>query len=67
MKDLIEKVVKEAKVDEATAEKVVDVVKDFLGEKLPGPIAKQVENALDGVDAGDVNGALDMAKGLFGK
>lgn len=67
MKELIEKVVKEAKVDEATAEKVVDVVKDFLGDKLPGPIAKQVDNVLDGVDADDVNDALNMAKGLFGK
>lgn len=67
MKELIAKVVEEAKVDEATAQKVIDVVKDFLDDKLPSPIDKQVINAIDGVDADDINGALGMAKGLFGK
>lgn len=66
MKAIIEKLIKEAKLDEATAEKVLDVVKDFVEDKLPDPIAKQVGNVLDGVDGDDLGHALDSIKGLFG-
>lgn len=67
MTELIEKLVDQAEVDEATAKKIVGVVKDFLEDKLPGPIAKQVTGYLDDVDSDQVNDVLDAAKGLFGK
>jgi hypothetical protein len=67
MKELIGNLVKQADIDESTAEKVLDVVKDFLGDKLPGPMASQVTNILDGVDGEQVSDALDSVKGLFGK
>lgn len=65
MKEIIEKLVREAKIDEASAEKVLDVVKDFVEDKLPKPIAKQVGNVLDGIDGDDLSDALDSVKGLF--
>lgn len=67
MKELIDKLVGEAEVDEATAKKIVGVVKNFLDDKLPSPIDKQVAKVLDGVETDQVNDALDVAKGLFGK
>ncbi|MDA3847706.1 MAG: hypothetical protein PF505_14400 [Vallitaleaceae bacterium] len=67
MKELIAKLVKDVDIDEATAKKVVIVVKDFLDDKLPGPISAQVNNALDGVGSDQIDGALDGVKGLFGK
>lgn len=67
MNDLVANLMKNADLDEAAAEKVIGVVKDFVEDKLPGPIASQVTNVLDGVDADDVGDALDAVKGLFGK
>lgn len=67
MKELISKLVNQADIDEATAKKVVSVLKDFLDDKLPDPIADQVSKVLDGIDADDMDNALDSIKGLFGK
>lgn len=67
MKELISNLVNKADIDEATALKVIGVVKDFLDDKLPSPIDKQVVKVLEGLDGGQVDGALDAVKGLFGK
>ncbi len=67
MKELISKLVNQADIDEATAKKVISVLKDFLDDKLPGPIVDQVSKVLDGIDADDMDNALDSIKGLFGK
>lgn len=67
MQEIINKLVQQASIDEATAEKVIVVIKGFLDDKLPDPIAKQVGNVLEGVDADDIGDALDSIKGLFGK
>lgn len=67
MEELILKLVEQAEIDDATAEKVIEVVKEFLSDKLPSPIDKTVEKYLDGVDGDDLGDALDIAKGLFGK
>jgi|GEM_PF-2687207 len=66
MNALVEKLVKEVKIDEGTAEKVLAVVKDFLDEKLPDPLDKKVDKILEGVDGDSVNDLLGKAKGLFG-
>lgn len=66
MNPLIQKLIDQANIDEATATKVLGVVSDFLDDKLPSPIDQAVSKALSGVDADDVEGALDKAKGLFG-
>ena len=66
MNELIKNLVGQANIDEATAKKVIEVVKNFLDDKLPSPIDKKVANVLDGVDAADVGNILGKAKGLFG-
>lgn len=67
MNELIKNLVGQANIDETTAKKVIEVVKNFLDDKLPSPIDKKVANVLDGVDAKDVGNILGKAKGLFGK
>ena len=67
MNDLVKKLMSQAKIDEATAKKVITVVRDFLDDKLPSPIDKKVTNILDGVDSKQINDVLGKAKGLFGK
>ncbi len=67
MNELVKKLVGQANIDEATAKKVIAVVKDFLDDKLPSPIDKKVADVLEGIDAEDVGNILGKAKGLFGK
>ncbi len=67
MKELITKLVDQAGVSEGVAEKVIAVVKDFLEDKLPSPIAGQVSKVLGGIDDDKKDGMMDRAKGLFGK
>ena len=67
MKELVNTLIKQANIDEATALKVIGVVKTYLGDKLPGPIGDQVKNALDGLGGDQVNDALDAVKGFFNK
>ena len=66
MNTLVEKLIKEAKLDKKTAEKVLSVVKDFLDDKLPDPLDKKVSKVLDGIDEDTVSNILGKAKGLFG-
>lgn len=67
MNPLVQKLIDQAGIDEATAGKVIDVVAKFLDEKLPSPIDTAVSKALSGLEDEAVDGALDKAKGLFGK
>lgn len=67
MKELITNLMSQANLDEAGAEKVIAVVKNFLDDKLPSPIDSQVRKVLDGLDIDDASGILGKAKGLFGK
>lgn len=67
MQELLNQLMQKANLDEIAAEKAVEVVKDFLEDKLPGPIKSQVMNALEGIDLEDAGDLLGKAKGLFGK
>lgn len=66
MNALVQKLIDQADIDEATAGKVIDVVAKFLDEKLPSPIDTAVSKALSGLDADDVDDVLDKAKGFLG-
>ena len=66
MNPLVQKLIDQADIDEATAGKVIDVIAKFLDEKLPSPIDEAVSKALSGLDTEDVDGALDKAKGFLG-
>ena len=46
MDELIQKVQQRAGIDESQASAAVNTVVDFLKERLPEPIADQVESAL---------------------
>ena len=63
MDELVDLIVEKTGIPEATAEKVVEVVLDFLKKKLPAPIADSLENLLEGDGSTDLLGGL---AGLFG-
>jgi hypothetical protein len=64
MKELIQQLVTKAHLDETQATQAVDVVRTFLGEKLPGAIR---EPALRAISGEHVEGAMGAAKGVAGK
>ncbi|GIV62808.1 MAG: hypothetical protein KatS3mg045_0147 [Bellilinea sp.] len=59
MEELVKLVVQKTGIPEATARQAVEVVLGFLKEKLPAPIAGQIETVVSG------SGKLDdVTKGL---
>jgi uncharacterized protein (DUF2267 family) len=62
MDELIKSVAKKAGISEEQAKKAVEAVLAFLKDKLPAPVAGQVEAVLKG----DVSGLGDLAGGLGG-
>jgi hypothetical protein len=64
MKELISQLVAKADLSEAQAAKVAEVVRGFLGSKLPDALRGPVDSALTGQS---VDSAVDQAKGLIGK
>jgi hypothetical protein len=64
MKALISELVQKADLSEAQAVKVAEVVKGFLGSRLPDAIRGPVESALTGEN---VDNAVDAAKNMLGK
>ena len=64
MDELIKLVVKKTGINEATARQAVQTVIGFLKERLPDPIASQLDKVIEGAD---LSGGLgDVAKGLGG-
>ena len=63
MDELVNLIVEKTGIPEATAKQVVEVVLDFLKEKLPDPIANSLDSILDGDGAANLLGGLS---GLFG-
>lgn len=74
MDDLIKQVSQRTGLSEDKAKTAVDTVVNFLKDKLPSPIAGQIDNALSGAggtiaNAGGaaVDKAGDLLGGIFGK
>lgn len=63
MDELIKLVASKVGISEAQATEAVETVLGFLKDKLPAPVAGQIDAVLKG-DLGDVAGMLG---GLFGK
>ena len=64
MEELIELIVEKTGISEEIATKVVDMVVDFLKDKLPEPIAGQLDNLLSGEGiADDLLGGLGSLLG----
>jgi uncharacterized protein (DUF2267 family) len=62
MDELVKLVVDKAGISEKQAQQAVETVLAFLKDKLPDPIAGQVEAVLKG----DLSGLGDLASGLGG-
>ena len=69
MEELIKQVTAKAGISEDQARTAVSTVLDFVKQRLPAPIAGQIENAISG-EGGGIGGTLgDMASkagGLLG-
>lgn len=65
MDELVKLVSSKVGISEAQAKQAVETVLGFLKDKLPGPIAAQLEGAVDG-KLGDLGDLDDLTKG-FGK
>ena len=64
MDDLVKMVSEKTGIPEATARQAVEIVLNFLKDKLPAPIAGQIDGVLGG--AGAAGGLGDIAGGLGG-
>jgi uncharacterized protein (DUF2267 family) len=60
MDELVKMVSKKVGISEAQAKQAVETVMGFLKDKLPAPIAGQLDAVLDG----DTSGLGDLAGGL---
>lgn len=76
MDELIKKMVEELNLDEAVAQQAVEMVLNMVKDKLPEPIAGQIENLLNGenfdlsslnLDDDAADGIMGALGGLFGK
>jgi len=63
MDELIQKVQQRAGVDESQASAAVNTVIDFLKDRLPGPIADQVEGAL----SDEAGSPMEKVGSMFGR
>lgn len=64
MEELVKLVSQKAGIPEDTAKTAVETMMGFIKERLPGPIAQQVEAALN--DKGTVQQAGQLLGGLLG-
>ena len=67
MDELIKQVTQKAGISEAQAKQAVETVMSFVKDKLPAPIASQVEGLLGGSGTPDVEDVGDKLGGIFGK
>lgn len=65
MDELIKKVSEKTGLSEEMARQAVEVVVDHLKDKLPGPLAGQIDNVLN--LSGKSGGLSGLAGGLLGK
>ena len=77
MNDLVKKLVEQLGLEEAVAQQAVGIVLGMVKDKLPAPIAGQLENLLDGGDpdafmsqlgggGNNAGGIMSMLSGLLG-
>ncbi len=67
MDELVQMVAEKAGVSEDQARQAVDTVVEYLKEKLPEPIAGQVDKVLSGTGDVDVQGLAQSLGGMLGK
>ena len=78
MDDLVKQLVTQLGLDEAVAQQAVNIIMGVVKDKLPEPIAGQLENLVDGGDPSELmaqlgggaegaSGIMGMLGGLLGK
>ena len=67
MDELVKLVSEKAGIPEEAARQAVETVIGFLKEKLPAPIAGQIDGILQNVDLGQAGNLLSGLGGLLGK
>lgn len=68
MDELVDLVAQKTGLSHDLAQKAAETTINFLKTKLPGPLAGQIDSALDGSGAGEGAGAVKTGLGdLFGK
>lgn len=67
MEELIKQVTQKAGISDAQAKQAVETVMGFLKDKLPAPIASQIEGVLSGSGSLDIGDVGDQLGGIFGK
>jgi uncharacterized protein (DUF2267 family) len=64
MDELIQQLKSRVGLDDNKAHSAVQTVLEFLKQRLPGPVANQLDSAISG---GGINAVKDKAEGIFGK
>jgi nucleoid DNA-binding protein len=67
VEELIKQVTQKAGISDAQAKQAVETVMGFLKDKLPAPIASQIEGVLSGSGSLDIGDVGDQLGGIFGK
>lgn len=70
MDELVKRITEKTGISEDQARTAITTVTGFLKEKLPAPIAGQVDNAIGGAGGAVVDKVGDLASqvgGMFGK
>jgi hypothetical protein len=65
MNELVQRVVQKTGIPEDTAQQAIDAVLGFLKERLPGPVATELENVING-EGGGSSGLGSAAKSMLG-
>ena len=67
MDELVKLVSEKTGVSEELSRQAVEIVIGFLKQKLPAPLAGQIDNLFDGVDLDDLGDLPEGLGGLFGQ
>lgn len=67
MDELVNLVVQKTGISQDQARQAVTVVLDYLKQKLPAPIASQVDSVLGAGGSGGLGGVAGALGGMFGK
>ena len=62
MDELVQLVSQKTGLSEEMSKGAVEVVLDYIKNKLPDPIASQIDNLLEGGEIGDVGGLAKRAR-----
>lgn len=67
MNELIEQLKSRAGLDDQKAHSSVQIVLDFLEQRLPASVAPYLDNAVSGSESGTAEGLKEKIGGMFGK